>query len=137
MNRLAKWLIGIAVLFCVLFLGLTQVLLPDLLQQAGPYAEKMAADYVNGTVQIGPITWPGSNMLLIKDITVKDQKQQTVATVPEARISINPFKGFSGLEKAVSVIELEKPVVYIKQDKDESWNYEKLLKPSQSETTPF
>ena len=137
MNRLAKWLIGIAVLFCVLFLGLTQVLLPDLLQLAGPYAEKMAADYVNGTVQIGPITWPGSNMLLIKDITVKDQKQQTVATVPEARISINPFKGFSGLEKAVSVIELEKPVVYIKQDKDESWNYEKLLKPSQSETTPF
>ena len=58
MNRLAKWLIGIAVLFCVLFLGLAQILLPDLLQQAGPYAEKLAADYVNGTVQIGPITWP-------------------------------------------------------------------------------
>ena len=49
----------------------------------------------------------------------------------------SPFKAFSGLEKAVSLIELEKPTVYIIQSKDESWNYEKLLKPSQSETTPF
>lgn len=137
MNRLARWLTGIAVLFCVLFLGLTQVVLPDLLQQAGPYAEKLAADYVNGTVQLGSVTWPGSNMILVKDIVVRDQKQQTIATAPEVRIAINPFKGFSGMEKAVSEINLERPIVYIKQDKDEKWNYENLLKPSQSETTPF
>ena len=137
MNRLAKWLMGIAVLFCVFFLGLTQILLPDLLQQAGPYAEKLAADYVNGTVQIGPVTWPGGNTILVKDIVVRDQNEQAVATVPEARIAINPFKGFLGLEKAVSEINLMRPTVYLKQDKNESWNYEKLLKPSQSETTPF
>ena len=137
MNRLAKWIAGIAVLFCALFLGTTQIVLPGLLQQAGPYAEKLAADYVNGSVQIGPITWPGSNTLLIRDVTVRDKKQQNVATVPEIRVSVNPFKAFSGLEKAVSLIELEKPTVYIIQSKDESWNYEKLLKPSQSETTPF
>ena len=137
MNRLAKWIAGIALLFCALFLGTTQIVLPGLLQQAGPYAEKLAADYVNGSVQIGPITWPGSNTLLIRDVTVRDKKQQNVATVPEIRVSVNPFKAFSGLEKAVSLIELEKPTVYIIQSKDESWNYEKLLKPSQSETTPF
>ena len=137
MNRLAKWLTGIIVVFCVLFIGLTRLVLPDLLQQAGPYAEKLAADYVNGTVQLDSITWPGSNVILIKDIVIRDRKQQTVATVPEARIAINPFKGFSGLEKAISVIDLQKPTVYLIQDKDESWNYEKLLKPSQSETTPF
>lgn len=137
MNRLAKWITGIAVVLCALFVGLARIVLPDLLQQAGPYAEKLAADYVNGTVQIGPITWPGSNELQIQDIIVRDRKQQTVATVPLARISINPFKGFTGLEKAVSTIDLEKPTVYIKQDKDETWNYENLLKPSQSETTPF
>jgi translocation and assembly module TamB len=74
---------------------------------------------------------------LIRDVTVRDKKQQNVATVPEIRVSVNPFKAFSGLEKAVSLIELEKPTVYIIQSKDESWNYEKLLKPSQSETTPF
>ena len=137
MNRLAKWIAGIAILFCALFLGVTQIVLPGLLQQAGPYAEKLAADYVNGSVQIGPITWPGSNTLLIRNVTVRDKKQQNVATVPEIRVSVNPFKAFSGLEKAVSLIELEKPTVYIIQSKDESWNYEKLLKPSQSETTPF
>lgn len=137
MNRLAKWLTGIVVVFCVLFIGLTRIVLPDLLQQAAPYAEKLAADYVNGTVQIDAVTWPGSNVILVKDIVIRDRKQKTVAQVPEVRITINPFKGFSGFEKAVSVIDLEKPSVYIIQNKDESWNYEKLLKPSQSETTPF
>ena len=105
---------------CGAFLGLTQIVLPNLLQQAGPYAEKLAADYVNGTVQLGPVTWPGSNTILVKDIVVRDQKQQTIVSVPEVRISINPFKGFSGLEKAVSEINLERPTVYIKQDKDEN-----------------
>ena len=137
MNRLVKWLAGIAAVFCVLFLGITQIVMPGLLEKAGPYAEKMAADYVNGTVQLGSVTWPGSNTLLVKDILVRDQKQQTVATVPEVRISVNPFRAFSGLEKAVSVIDMEKPTVFIKQDKDEHWNCENLLKPSQSETTPF
>ena len=118
MNRLIKWLTGIAAVLCVLFLGITQIVLPDLLEQAGPYAEKLAADYVNGTVQVGPITWPGGNKLLIKDIVVKNQKQQAVATVPTARITINPFKGFSGLEKAVSVIDLEKPTVYLKHQRE-------------------
>ena len=118
-------------------MGLTRIVLPDLLQQAGPYVEKLAADYVNGTVQLASVAWPGSNVILIKDIVLRDQKQQTVATVPEARIAINPFKGLAGLEKAVSVIDLEKPTVYMIQDKDERWNYEKLLKPSQSDTTPF
>ena len=111
--------------------------MPGLLEKAGPYAEKMAAGYVNGTVQLGSVTWPGSNTLLVKDILVRDQKQQTVATVPEIRVSVNPFKAFSGLEKAVSAIDLERPTVFIKQDKEEHWNYENLLKPSQSETTPF
>ena len=137
MNRLVKWLAGIAAVFCVLFFGVTQLVLPDMLKQAGPYAEKLAADYINGSVQIGSVTWPGSNRLLVQDIVVKDQKQQDVATVPTAYISVNPFKALSGLEKAVSVIDLEKPTVYIRQDKDEKWNYENLLKPSQSETTPF
>ena len=137
MSRLFKWLAGIAAIFCALFLGLTQIVLPDMLEQAGPYAEKLAADYINGTVQIGSITWSGSNKILIQDIAVKDKKQQPVATVPTASIAINPFKAFSGLEKAVSVIDLEKPTVFITQDKDDRWNYENLMKPSQSETTPF
>ena len=137
MSRLAKWLTGIVAFFCVLFLGITQIVLPDLMKKAGPYAEKLAADHVNGAVQIGSVTWPGGNKILVQDIVVRDQKQQTVATVPTARVTISPFKGLAGLEKAISEIDLEKPIVYIKQDKDERWNYENLLKPSQSEITPF
>ena len=137
MYRLVKWIAGIAVVFCALFLGITQFVMPDVLEKAGPYAEKMAAEYVNGTVQLGSVTWLGSNRLLVQDFVVKDQKQQDVATVPTVNISVNPLKALSGLDKAISVIDLEKPTVYIRQDKDEKWNYENLLKPSQSETTPF
>ena len=100
MSRLTKWLTGIAAVFCVLFLGITQIVLPDLLKQAGPYVEKLAADHVNGSLQIGSVTWPGSNQILIRDIVVRDQRQETVATVPMARITVNPFMGFTGLEKA-------------------------------------
>jgi len=137
MNRLAKWITGAVVVFCALFAGLSHFVLPRVLEQAGPYAEKLAADYINGSVQIGEITWPGSNVLKISDITVKDRKQQLVASVPETTVSINPFKAITDIGKAVTSVELEKPKVYLRQEKDETWNYQDLLKESDSDTTPF
>ncbi|MBQ8919018.1 MAG: hypothetical protein IJ056_02775, partial [Acidaminococcaceae bacterium] len=137
MARLAKWIIGIAAVCCALFAGAAQLVLPGLLEKAVPYAEKMAGDYINGTVEIGSVTRPGGFTLLVKDIVVKDQKQQIAASVPEALITISPLKGLAGMEKAVSAVELKKPTVYIRQDADETWNFKTLLKPSESDTTPF
>ena len=139
MNRLIKWLAGIAAVFCVLFWGITQLVLPGLLEKAGSYAEKMAADYVNGTVQIGSVTQSGLTGFVVKDVTVKNGKQQIIASLPETRVSLslNPLNALGGLEKAVSTIDLEKPVMYLEQDKEEKWSFQNLLKPSQSETTPF
>ena len=137
MNRLTRWVIGIAIACCALFAVVTQAVLPGLLDKAVPYIEKLAADYINGTVSIGSVSRPEGLTLLVKDIKVKDRKQQLVVSVPETRISINPIKGLGGLAKAVSSVELQRPTVYIKQDKDETWNFENLLKPSESDTTPF
>ena len=137
MDRVAKWITGLAAAICVLFLGLSRIVMPNLLEQAAPYAEKLASDYVNGSVQIGAVSWPGINTLQVRDITVRDQKQQIVASIPETRVSVNPFKCITGISKAISSVELEKPTVYIRQYTDEKWNYENLLKPSESETTPF
>ena len=139
MNRLVKWLAGIAAVFCVLFLGITQLVLPGLLEKAGSYAEKMAADYVNGTVRIGSLTQSGLTGFVVRDVTVKNGKQQIIASLPETRVSLslNPLKALGGLEKAVSAIDMEKPVLYLEQDKEEKWSFQNLLKPSQSETTPF
>ena len=139
MNRLVKWLAGIAAVFCVLFLGITHLVLPGLLEKAGSYAEKMATDYVNGTVQIGSLVQSGLTGFVVRDVTVKNGKQQIIASLPETRVSLslNPLKALGGLEKAVSTIDLEKPVMYLEQDKEEKWSFQNLLKPSQSETTPF
>ncbi|MBQ9635972.1 MAG: hypothetical protein IJV12_07185, partial [Acidaminococcaceae bacterium] len=137
MNRLAKWIIGIAAVCCALFACVTQLILPGIMEGLIPYVEKTAAGYINGTVTIGSISKLEGLTFLIKDITVKDQKQQLAASVPETRISVNPVKGMVSLEKAVSAVELKKPTVYIRQDADETWNFKTLLKPSESETTPF
>lgn len=137
MNQWTKWAIGAAVFFCALFAGLTQLVLPEALKQAVPYAEKLAAEYINGTVNIGQVTWPGGNVLSVKDIKITDSKQQPVADLPETRISINPFQALIDRDKAISSVELERPVFYIIQNKDEQWNFTNLMKPSQSETTPF
>lgn len=137
MNRLAKWIIGIAAVCCALFACVTQLILPGIMEGLIPYVEKTAAGYINGTVTIGSISKLEGLTFLIKDITVKDQKQQLAASVPETRISVNPVKGMVSLEKAVSAVELKKPTVYIRQDADETWNFKTLLKPSESDTTPF
>ena len=137
MNRLIKWLLGMAAVLCVLFVGVTQLILPGLLDKAIPYAEEKAAEYINGTLTIGSVSRSGGTVLVARDIEIKDKKQQTVASIPEVSVSVSVLKSLTGLDKAVSSVDLEKPVVYIRQDKNESWNYENLLKPSQSETTPF
>ena len=137
MNRLTKWILGMAVGLCVLFAGITQLVLPAVLDQAVPYVEKTATDFINGSVTIGNVSKSGISELLIKDIEIKDSKQKTVALLPETRISLNPLKVFSGVEKTISGIELRKPILYIRQNKDETWNFNSLLKPSKSDTTPF
>lgn len=137
MNRLAKWLIGIAAVLCALFAGITQLVLPALMDRAVPYVEKMATDYIHGSATIGSISKSGFAELLVKDVIVKDKKQQPVAVMPETRISLNPLKLLGGIEKVISSVEMKKPVLYIRQDKDETWNFQSLLKHSDSETTPF
>ena len=137
MNRIAKWIGGTVLVLCALFAGLVQIVLPGLMDKAIPYVEKTAADYINGSVTVGSVSKSGLTELLVKDITLKDNRQRPVAVMPETRISLNPLKAFSGVEKAVSSVELVKPTLYIRQDKDETWNFNNLLKPSESETTPF
>ena len=43
MNRLVKWLAGIAAVFCALFLGITQLVLPGLLEKARAERRKAAS----------------------------------------------------------------------------------------------
>ena len=134
MNRIAKWIVGTVLVLCALFAGIVQIVLPGLMDKAIPYVEKTAADYINGSVTVGSVSKSGLTELLVKDITVKDNRKRLVAVMPETRISLNPLKAFSGVEKAVSSVELVKPTLYIRQDKDEleyvkGWytkNYENL-----------
>ena len=137
MNRLIKWLLGLAAVLCVLVACVTYLLLPGLLDKAVPYAKEKAAEYINGTLDIGSVSRTGGTEFVVRDIVVKDKKQQVVASIPETRVSVSVLKSLTGLDKAISSVDLLNPRFFIRQDKEESWNYENLLKPSQSDTTPF
>ena len=73
-----------AAVLCVLFVGVTQLILPGLLDKAIPYAEEKAAEYINGTLTIGSVSRPGGTVFVVRDIMIKDKKQQTVASKNDA-----------------------------------------------------
>ena len=95
MNRIAKWIGGTVLVLCAFFAGLVQIVLPGLMDKAIPYVEKTAADYINGSVTVGSVSKSGLTELLVKDITLKDNRQRPVAIMPETLISLNPLKAFS------------------------------------------
>lgn len=137
MSLLMKWVIGAAVILSALFAGLTQLVLPQVVKQIIPSLEKTAAEYVNGSVTVRDALWPGSNVIVLKDVRLKNREEQTVAELPEARITLNPLQAATDLGKAVTDIVLEKPVVYLRENKEAHWNFENLVKPSRSDTTAF
>lgn len=102
-----------------------------------PQVEEQSKEYVNGSVKIGGLEWKGGLTAEIKDIIVLDKKQEKVAQVPKALVTIKPWRALEKAERAISRVELQKPVVYLNMDEKQRWNTQDLLKPSDSEETPF
>lgn len=137
MSLLMKWVIGAAVALSALFAVLTQLVLPQAVKQIIPSLEKTAAEYINGSVTVGDALWPGSNVIVLKDVKLKNREAQTIAELPETRLTLNPLQAATDLGKAVTDIVLENPVVYLRENKEAHWNFENLMKPSQSDTAAF
>jgi translocation and assembly module TamB len=135
--RNIKWILGVVAVLGAVCLAALHFVMPRILEQARPYAEQQAANYLNGSVRIGAIEWSGGFSLLVRDVSVRDRSGQAVAELPETTVSVNPFLALQNMDKAVSSISLRNPVLYVVQDSSQQWNFQNLLKPSQSSTTPF
>ena len=66
MNRTMQWILGVVAVLAVACLAVFHAVMPRVLQEARPYAERQAANYLNGSVRIGSIEWPGGLSLLVR-----------------------------------------------------------------------
>ncbi len=110
---------------------------PGLLQAALPRIEGQADSFINGSIQIGSARWGGGLSLTVEDVVLKDTQGRVLAALPKTELEVKPWLALDRLEKALSRVTLIEPRAYLALDEENKWNYADLMKPSDSEETPF
>lgn len=67
----------------------------------------------------------------------KDAKGEKVAELPRTVITMRPWLAMQKAERALSRIDVMRPKIYLTMNDKNRWNMQNLLKPSDSEETPF
>lgn len=138
MNKLALALSGILACSGAGYYYCVNNVVPKYLHEKLPAVESMADNYINGKVKIKGFTWGGGLSFEVDDVVVTDKNQTEVVVLPKTIVSLRPWLGiFDKTEKVVSKIEFVNPEVYLTMDEKQKWNMQSLLKPSDSDETPF
>lgn len=137
MNKLFRWLLGVAAIIGVVYYSIIKFVVPGYLAQVPPLVSNLAQSYINGTVDIGRVEWNGAFELTALDVQVKDKRQQQIAALPSVKLHIEPWYALFNTNKALDRVILDDPTVYLTLNKKDIWNVQDFLKPSDSEETPF
>ena len=137
MNKLFRWLLGVAAIIGVVYYSIIKFVVPGYLAQVPPLVSNLAQSYINGTVDIGRVEWNGAFELTALDVQVKDKRQQQIAALPSVKLHIAPWYALFNTNKALDRVILDDPTVYLTLNKKDIWNVQDFLKPSDSEETPF
>ena len=105
MNKLALALSGILVCSGAGYLHCVNNVVPKFLHEQLPVIEKMAPDYIKGSVKIGGFTWGGGLSVEVDNVVVTDATKEKVAVLPKTIVSLKPWKAiFDKTEKAISKV---------------------------------
>ncbi len=137
MKKYLRFLGCLFVLLAAGYIFLVHTVMPRYIKQMLPQAEQLATGYINGSVSIGGLTWNGGLTAEVTDVTVKDAAGGKVAELPRTLVTLKPWLALDKPARALSRIELVRPKVYLSMDAEEKWNMQNLLKPSDSDETPF
>ena len=137
MKKYLRFLGCLFVLLAAGYIFLVHTVMPHYIKQMLPQAEQLAAGYLNGSVSIGGLTWNGGLTAEVTDVTIKDAKGGKVAELPRTLVTLRPWLALEKPARALSRVELVRPKVYLSMDAEEKWNMQNLLKPSDSDETPF
>lgn len=137
MKRYFRFLGLIIILLTAGYFFIVYTVAPDYISKQLPLIEQQAQGYINGQVKIGRINWGGGLTVELEDIEITDSAQGKVAELPHTLIKLEPWRAISHPLAALGCIELDKPVVYLTMNNEKQWNMQNLLKPSESDETPF
>lgn len=137
MQKLCKFILAGIALLAMLYYVLVTYVVPGYIRQLLPQAEDLAQEYINGSVQIGGVVWEGGLSAEVNDVIIRDKDGEKVAELPKTVVSLKPWLALQDPARAVSRVRLIKPQVWLAMDSNEQWNMQHLLKPSESEETPF
>lgn len=131
-------IVGFVLAFIVAgYLYLVHSVMPKYMAQMLPVAETMAQDYINGTVKIGNLTWGGGLSAEVDNVVVKDLQGKDVAVLPKTKVHFRPWLALIKPARALTRVELVEPELWLRLDDADKWNLKSLMKPSESEETPF
>jgi translocation and assembly module TamB len=139
MSKIVKIILAIIAVLAIAYGIILKLVLPSYMTTVIPAVENVAANYINGKVNIGQISVSPGLDIKAGDISVTNIKGEEIATIPSLNIGINPLKGLMDKSAlgAVGSITVNNPVLKLAMDKKDKWNFSGLIKPSQEKSTAF
>lgn len=137
MNKYFRFLGIIIVLLAAGYIFLVNTVAPDYIRKQLPVLEQQAQGFINGQVHIGKIMWDGGLTVELRNVEIIDDNKDRIAELPRTVIELEPWRAVSHPLAVIGCIELDRPTVYLTMNEDKRWNMQDLLKPSDSEETPF
>lgn len=137
MKKYLQFVGALIILLAAGYIFLVHTVMPKYIKQAIPQMQQLAAEYINGSVSIGGLKWEGGLTAELTDVVVKDAKGEKVAELPRTVLTLRPWLAMQKPERALSRIDVMRPKIYLTMNDKNKWNMQNLLKPSDSEETPF
>ena len=137
MKKYFSFIAFLIVLLSAGYIFLVHTVMPKYIRQSIPMVEQVASSFINGSISVGDMTWNGGLSAEVGRLEVKDGKGDKVAEIPRVIVHFRPWLALEKGAKAVSRVELVRPQVYLTMNDQEQWNMATLLKPSDSDETPF
>lgn len=135
-----RWVIA-AIAVGAVGVGAVQWQLKPMVLDAAPgLIDQAVAENVNGAVEYDKLDIGWNLDALADGITVRDKAGLTVAHVDRVRVSWSLWRlveYLTGNREAVGVVDgitLQKPVVYLREEADKTWNITHLLREKEEET---
>ena len=137
MKKYFRFIAFLIVLLSAGYIFLVHTVMPKYIRQSIPEAERLASSFINGSITLKDITWNGGLSAEVGQLEVKDAQGQRVVEIPRIIVHLRPWLALDKGARTVSRVELVRPQVYLSMDDKQQWNMAKLLKPSDSDETPF
>lgn len=137
MKKYFRFIAFLIVLLSAGYIFLVHTVMPKYIRQSLPEVERIASSFINGSITMEDMTWDGGLSAEIGQLKVKDVEGKKIAEIPRIIVHFRPWLAIDKGARAVSRVELVRPQVYLEMDEQQQWNMAKLLKPSDSDETPF